>query len=656
MLGSTILEVAIGLTFVFLLLSLCATALVEGIVEWRQWRGRLLHGKLQSLLGPDLRDVLYQDRRIADLASGDPVPPARWEAWIARWPWASKQLASFRRSGVFMVTSHFEAVAAARKLNARRLPSRIPDEVFVEIVLDWLQGVQLPQQMHPDFANERTLPYRLATLWHAMNLRADGSQPALREELLRWYRQAMDRASGEYKRRIRLALYAIGAILVMFTNADTLYIAGRLHEDPALRASYVSLSERVAAECPQGVDACSSLDRITKDILKNPALGSSGLLGWSDEAWHSLSLQSLLGWLLTVFAIGLGADFWFGALRKMLSIRSAGVPAAEAVGTRVERQPDTLAPRAGAPRHPLDLSAPQVKGLRGFQPLRYAESDVHAFWLAHFASFAYSEAEQLVESPLMKAHGIEVQPFDTAGTQGFIFSSDAACILAFRGTEMTLEDWMTDADARQHEPPWEEAGEGVGIHKGFHDALERVWDEVATRLTEARRPIWITGHSLGGALALLAASRLTRERPALPVAGVYTFGQPRIGSNAWTKTLPIQLQQRIFRYVNDNDIVPLVPPQSPIDYEHVGQARYFDGSGRLHHTRTVWERIAEQITPALSIISAGGDAWAEHARDHVKDRVADHSMARYIECLERLDAVRALWNPEGSAPALPQSN
>ena len=89
MLGSTILEVAIGLTFIFLVLSLCATALVEGLVEWRQWRGRLLHAKLQNLLGAELCDVFYQDRRIADLASGVPVPPAWWNRWIAKWQWAT---------------------------------------------------------------------------------------------------------------------------------------------------------------------------------------------------------------------------------------------------------------------------------------------------------------------------------------------------------------------------------------------------------------------------------------------------------------------------------------------------------------------------------------------------------------------------------------
>jgi triacylglycerol lipase len=644
MLGSTVLEVAIGLTFIFLVLSLCATALVEGMVEWRQWRGRLLHAKLRSLLGAELRDVFYQDRRIADLASGDPVAASWWESWIAKWSWASKQLDSIRHRSLFTLTSRAEAISAARKLNARRLPSQIPDDIFAEIVLDWLQGLQLPQQLHPDFADKRTLPYELATLWQAMNLRADGSQQALREELLRWYRQSMDRASGEYKRRIRLALYAMGTALVLLTNADTLFIAKRLFDDPALRADYVSLSERVAAECPDGVDNCATLNKITKDTLKEPSVSAGGLLGWSEMGWHNVSWESLLGWLLTIFAIGLGADFWFGALKKILSVRSATAANGEPPTPSKERQPATLAPRSASAHLPLDLAAPQVAGMRGFQAMRYAESDVHAFWLAHLASLAYCPAGELVDSPLMKLHALKVQPFDSKGTQAFLYLSEAACILAFRGTEKNLEDWLTDADARQLAPPWAGAGEDIGIHRGFHEALEHVWDEIVNLLSEARRPIWITGHSLGGALAVLAASRLARERPALQVAGVYTFGQPRVGNGVWTKTLPLQLQQRIFRYVNDNDIVPLVPPPLPIDYQHVGHARYFDGSGRLHRTRTVWERIAEQLTPALGVIAEGGKGWDEQAKAHVRDRFADHGMARYVECLERLDAVRSLWS------------
>lgn len=650
MLGSTILDVAIGLTFIFLVLSLCASALVEGLAEWRQWRGRLLHTKLRTLLGSNLCDVFYQDRRIADLASGDPIAQSSWKMWIEKYlPRAEKWFTSLRLPGFFTSTSRASAIAAARKLNARRLPSQIPDGVFAEVVLDWLQGVHLPQQLHPDFADERTLPHHLATLWHAMNIRADGSQSALSDELSRWYRQAMERATGEYKRRIRLALYAMGTLLVLSTNADTIYIAGRLYDDPALRGDYLSLSERLARECPQGVEQCATLDQITKDTLKDPALATSGLLGWSEAAWTNASPVSWLGWALSIFAIGFGADFWFGALKRILGLRTGLGAKEESSGPGKNLQPDTLAPRAGPPRHPLDLTADVVSGLKGFQSLRYAESNIHAFWLAHFASLAYSPAEQLVDSPLMKTHGLSVQPFDTTGTQGFIFTSEALCILAFRGTEKTLEDWLTDVDARQHEPPWVNADDGVGIHKGFHRALQHVWDDVLGHLLKAKRPIWITGHSLGGALAVLTAARLAREQTALHVAGVYTFGQPRVGSEAWTKTLPIELRQRIFRYVNDNDIVPLVPPPKPVDYHHVGHARYFDGSGRLHHTRTVWERIAEQLTPVLGTIAAGGNGWEEQAKEHVRERVLDHGMARYIECLERLEAVRALWTTDRAA-------
>ena len=103
--------------------------------------------KLQSLLGPALTEVFYQDRRIADLASGKPA----------------KRNSRFTR-GVFTSFALSDAQKAARKLSAGRLPSQIPESLFAEVIVDWLQGVQLPQQLHPDFADDRTMPHELAVL------------------------------------------------------------------------------------------------------------------------------------------------------------------------------------------------------------------------------------------------------------------------------------------------------------------------------------------------------------------------------------------------------------------------------------------------------------------------------------------------------------
>ena len=109
MFDSPVVEVVIGLTFVFLVLSLCATALVDGVVERRQWRGRLLHSKLRTLLGKRLVDLFYHDRRICDLASGKASKPFWLTRWIDRVPGLGTLQRKWLGWGLFTATSRHEA-------------------------------------------------------------------------------------------------------------------------------------------------------------------------------------------------------------------------------------------------------------------------------------------------------------------------------------------------------------------------------------------------------------------------------------------------------------------------------------------------------------------------------------------------------------------
>jgi triacylglycerol lipase len=640
-----VVEVAIGLTFVFLVLSMCATALVEGLVEWRQWRGRLLFSKLRSMLGAELSALFYKERRVVDLASGAPHEWPKWSRWFLEW---------LNARGRFTTTSYLEARCIAAGMNARRLPSYVPDSVFADVLLDWLQGVGLPELLRPEAASPAQVPEHLAELWQRMNRRADGDQVALRGELLTWFQQCTDRTTGEFKRRTKLALYAMGILLVIATNADTIRIVRSLHSNPQVRAQVVASADMVRA-CPTGGSGCPELrEEVRKALARSNESALSGLIGWHATDRDALigspggAIEALLGWLLTVMAIGLGADFWVGALKKVLTIRnpkqlaaSSGEAKAQVAG---EPQPDTPAPRTSPAREPLNVEQSAVAGLKGFQPYRFAESNIHAYWLAQFASLAYGSVRDLEQSNLLKVHGLEVKSFDRGSTQAFLFTGGDRCIVAFRGTEKLLEDWLADLDARHAPSPWGLSG-AIGVHAGFHGALEAVWADLHQALTAVRCPVWFTGHSLGGALAVLAAYRLHHCESASghTVAGVYTFGQPRVGNAALASFCSAELAQRVFRYVNASDIVPLVPPSRPLDYQHLGQPRYFDATGRLHHERTLWERMAEQVTPAFRQVVSGDGKWTEATRDHARQRLMDHGMARYVECLERIDAVRALW-------------
>lgn len=145
-------------------------------------------------------------------------------------------------------------------------------------------------------------------------------------------------------------------------------------------------------------------------------------------------------------------------------------------------------------------------------------------------------------------------------TQGFVARKDNTVIVAFRGTEPThLIDWLTDVKFPQRK--FDTNIPGL-VHGGWADALEDVREQmleaVAKLSTGEALRVFVTGHSLGGALAVLAASVLQSEGKQ-KIAAVYTYGQPRVGDPEFSAAFDAKLGAVTFRYVNDFDIVPHVP-------------------------------------------------------------------------------------------------
>jgi hypothetical protein len=121
-------------------------------------------------------------------------------------------------------------------------------------------------------------------------------------------------------------------------------------------------------------------------------------------------------------------------------------------------------------------------------------------------------------------------------------------VLVFRGTEQNIQDFFTDLETGR--PPLDQ--NIVGVHQGFKKALDSVWPRIDESLAALTCPVFYTGHSLGAALATLAALR--RKPQAL-----YTFASPRVGNKAFANSfsgLPI------YRIVDDKDMLTLLPPES----------------------------------------------------------------------------------------------
>jgi len=138
-------------------------------------------------------------------------------------------------------------------------------------------------------------------------------------------------------------------------------------------------------------------------------------------------------------------------------------------------------------------------------------------------------------------------------------------IVAFRGTA-NLSNWLTDLDCELVRL------RNFRLHRGFFEAFMAV--KLDLDLSQWR--LWVTGHSLGGALAELWAWWMAECGHA--VAGVYTFGQPRVGDAAFAARYDSMLKTRTFRVVHADDIVPRIPWQLG-RYRHAGHEVFFPSPG-----------------------------------------------------------------------------
>lgn len=146
-----------------------------------------------------------------------------------------------------------------------------------------------------------------------------------------------------------------------------------------------------------------------------------------------------------------------------------------------------------------------------------------------------------------------------------IFRKGKSLLVVFQGTDpLRLAHWLIDLDARVKD----------NVHAGFNRTVQTPWPPLAHAIEQELdrdpdRALVFTGHSLGAALAVLAAD-LSQAR-GHDVSTVYTFGMPRVGDAKFAAAYNARLGARTYRFVLGEDIVPRVPPKlARFDYRHVG--------------------------------------------------------------------------------------
>lgn len=238
-----------------------------------------------------------------------------------------------------------------------------------------------------------------------------------------------------------------------------------------------------------------------------------------------------------------------------------------------------------------------------------------------------------------EALGLDARLLSAGNTQVYIAQNDKHIVVAFRGTEMPnslegLKDCLlTDALNLLVVPEGRlgtdlaAAGVGARFHKGFVTALADIWDPllpaVEESLARSERPLWVTGHSLGGALALLASWLFHRKM--ISVHQIYTFGAPMIGNTAASQAFDREFAGKVFRVVNSTDPVPKLPTVSLLanDYCHCDKEMMLD-------------KAAAPAPPSGAAPGPLSLAAIESIWQAAQKYAASHSLTHYRELIAKL--------------------
>jgi triacylglycerol lipase len=203
-----------------------------------------------------------------------------------------------------------------------------------------------------------------------------------------------------------------------------------------------------------------------------------------------------------------------------------------------------------------------------------------------------------------------VKFFNEDGAQGYLLNSECGYVLSFRGTQITeLSDLFADLEAGKRTEL-----SGGRVHHGFQKELDKLWLQIESAIANIDK-LYVTGHSLGAAMATIAANRIKSK-----VIALVTFGSPRVGTSEFVSNCTFTH----YRVQNNCDDVTKVPP-ALMNFRHHTDSIYMNFYGEFRQL-TTWQKIKDMVRSRLR---------ARAKRERFIG-LKDHFMANYIKKLQAL--------------------
>ena len=314
MFNSVILEVAIGIIFVYGLVSMICSAIREGIEAITKTRAAYLERGIRELLhDKDAQNIarsFFEHPMVNSLFTSDYTPGknTKQPGLFDR----GKHLPSYIPSKNFALAL-MDIAARGSKNNA---VSSDPNSVAMTVA-----------SIRANILNIQNIPVQRAMLT-ALDT-AQGDLDRLQQNLEKWFDSSMDRVSGWYKRSTQWIIFIIGLVVAVGLNINTIKIADYLYSNDDVRKLIVAQAENASKDSTFTQQSFAQA-RTNLDNLQLPLGWSNGINPIADDntdgnPWNSFFIY-VLGWLLTAFAATLGAPFWFDMLNKIMVIRGTVKP------------------------------------------------------------------------------------------------------------------------------------------------------------------------------------------------------------------------------------------------------------------------------------------------------------------------------------------